>query len=112
MHPIDISPLALFKCLAQDTRLKTLLLLSEKGPLCVCDLTEALALSQPKISRHLADLRTCQLVTDERRGKWVYYHLNPALPHWVNSVLNTTLNNNSEYLGEALSQLCCAATCD
>ncbi|WP_372622237.1 ArsR/SmtB family transcription factor, partial [Alteromonas stellipolaris] len=63
---VSLSPLSLFKCLAEETRLKTLLMLCVKDELCVCDLTEALNLSQPKISRHLADLRKCELVADER----------------------------------------------
>jgi len=72
-----LSPLTFFKCLSDDTRLKTLLILSEKGELCVYDLTDALQLSQPKISRHLADLRKCGLVLDTRKGKW---GLLPAQP--------------------------------
>ncbi len=47
-----------FKALADETRLRSLLLILQQGELCVCELTEALALSQPKISRHLAQLRT------------------------------------------------------
>jgi len=39
-----------FKALADDTRLNIVLLLVSKGELCVCDLTEFLNLSQPKIS--------------------------------------------------------------
>ncbi|WP_219013294.1 ArsR family transcriptional regulator, partial [Shewanella algae] len=40
-----------FKALADETRLRSLLLILQQGELCVCELTEALALSQPKISR-------------------------------------------------------------
>ena len=100
-----LSPLALFKCLAEDTRLKTLLLLSKGDALCVCDLTTALALSQPKISRHLADLRKCGLVEDERKGKWVYYRLNPELPVWVYEIIRSTAQNNPEYLSDAQANL-------
>ena len=106
-----ISPITLFKCMAEETRLKTLLMLCEKNELCVCDLTEALNLSQPKISRHLADLRKCDLVTDERRGKWVYYRLNSALPCWVKEIIHLSAKNNAEYIKDALNNLKCNTDC-
>ena len=80
-------PVTFFKCLSDDTRLKSLLLLQLKKELCVCDLMEALQESQPKVSRHLADLRVSGLVLDERRGKWVYYRINKELPAWALKVL-------------------------
>lgn len=55
-------PIQLFKILADETRLGIVLLLSELGELCVCDLCTALDQSQPKISRHLALLRECGLL--------------------------------------------------
>ncbi|AMJ95583.1 ArsR family transcriptional regulator [Alteromonas stellipolaris] len=108
---VSLSPLSLFKCLAEETRLKTLLMLCVKDELCVCDLTEALNLSQPKISRHLADLRKCELVADERRGKWVYYRLNPALPAWAKEVLHLSASSNAEYIKDALNNLKCDTDC-
>lgn len=71
----------------------------------MCDLISGLQLSQPKISRHLAELRKCQLLLDERRGKWVYYRINPELPHWAVNVLATTAGNVPEYIELALSRL-------
>ncbi|MGC9422057.1 metalloregulator ArsR/SmtB family transcription factor [Vibrio sp.] len=87
-------PILLYKALSEQTRLKSLLLMQKQGELCVCDLMEALNLSQPKVSRHLAELRKHGLVLDERRGKWVYYRINPALPAWVKQVLEITLKHN------------------
>ena len=49
-----VSPLQLFKSLSDETRLSLVLLLREKGELCVCELTSVLKETQPKISRHLA----------------------------------------------------------
>lgn len=108
-----MSPLTFFKCLSEDTRLKSLLLIGRKGELCVCDLQEALQLSQPKVSRHLAELRKCGLLQDERRGKWVYYRLNPSLPDWANDVLVTAAEHNSDYLADCLQRLssCCSPVC-
>ena len=77
-----------FKCLSDPTRLDILKLVLAKQNICVCELTEALNLSQPKISRHLALLRNLSVLLDQRQGQWVYYPLNPDLPEWAVSVLN------------------------
>lgn len=81
------SPLTLFKCLADDTRARLMLLIQAAGELCVCDLMQALDESQPKISRHLAQLRRCGLLLDRRAGQWVYYQIHPDLPTWARAVL-------------------------
>jgi ArsR family transcriptional regulator len=66
-----------FKCLADETRFNIVMLVLGNNEQCVCDLTEKLQLSQPKISRHLALLRSSGLLQDRRQGQWVYYSLNP-----------------------------------
>ncbi|WP_438864110.1 metalloregulator ArsR/SmtB family transcription factor [Neptunicella sp.] len=104
-----LTPLTFYKCLSEETRLKSLLLISVKRELCVCDLIQALGLSQPKISRHLAELRKCELLIDERRGKWVYYQLHPDLPQWAIQVLTTTANSASDYVEVELANLTTAA---
>ena len=64
----------LFKALADETRLRIVVLLSEKE-LCVCQIETALNLSQAKVSRHLTILRYSGLVRCRREGTWVYYSL-------------------------------------
>jgi ArsR family transcriptional regulator, arsenate/arsenite/antimonite-responsive transcriptional repressor len=64
----------LFKALSDDTRLRIVALLCH-GELCVCHIEEALRLSQPKVSRHLATLRYAGVVEPHREGAWVYYRL-------------------------------------
>ncbi len=83
----SLEPLRLFKCLGDETRLMLTLLLHREGELCVCEMTHALDLSQPKVSRHLAELRRCGLLDDRREGQWVYYCLAKALPEWAHEVL-------------------------
>jgi ArsR family transcriptional regulator len=80
-----------FKALCDPTRLRMLVLLGCEGELCVCELTQALEEIQPKISRHLAQLREIGVVVDRRQGQWIYYRLNPALPDWARTVLTTTI---------------------
>lgn len=102
---VCMSPLKIFKCLSDDTRLKSVMLIAEFGELCVCDLMQALGLEQPKISRHLAELRKCGVLLDERRGKWVYYRLHPELPEWANKVISESSVHNKSYYEEALDRL-------
>ncbi|GIU48867.1 metalloregulator ArsR/SmtB family transcription factor [Shewanella sp. KT0246] len=83
-----------FKCLADETRLKSLILISLNKELCVCELMAALDDSQPKVSRHLALLRREGLLTDRRHGQWVFYRLNDTLPQWAKDVVIQTAFGN------------------
>lgn len=87
---MTIVPYAFFAALAHDTRLRALMLLAQHGELCVCELTHAIGVSQPHLSRHLAQLREQGLVNDRRASTWVYYRINPALPNWAKAVLRDT----------------------
>src|SRR5262245_37325924 len=64
----------LFKALGDETRLRIVALLAH-GELCVCHLEEALRISQPKVSRHLAILRAAGVVDHRRDGSWIHYRL-------------------------------------
>lgn len=94
----SLTPPALFKCLADETRARMTLLVADAGELCVCELTVALEQSQPKISRHLALLRSCGVLADRRQGQWVYYRLHPQLPAWVGELLAGVLAANRAWL--------------
>ncbi|MCD8521319.1 MAG: metalloregulator ArsR/SmtB family transcription factor [Saccharospirillaceae bacterium] len=93
-----VNPLTLFKCLNDETRLVMVLLLQQYGELCVCDLMAALEESQPKISRHLAQLRSAELLSSEKRGQWVYYRLHPQLAPWAVQIIATTLTANGDFI--------------
>jgi ArsR family transcriptional regulator len=67
----------LFKALGDTTRLR-LVSLSHAQSLYVRDLQEILGLSHPLVSRHLAILRSANLVRIERQGARVYYSLSRA----------------------------------
>lgn len=100
-----VSPLEFFKSVADDTRLRCLLLLSAEGELHVSEITEAVEQSQPKVSRHLAQLRKSGLLLDRRQGQRVYYRLNPELPGWVLAVLQQTAEANTDFVDENLVRL-------
>ncbi len=98
-----MNPERFFKALADRTRLQCLLLLRDGRALCVCEFVHALALPQPRISRHLGSLRDQGVVSDERRGQWVYYRLSPDLPDWACEVLDAVAPAHS--LGELNERL-------
>lgn len=82
-----MDPAAFFRALGDDTRLRSVALMSAEGELCVCELTYALDMPQPKISRHLAQLRQAGVVECHRRGTWMHYRLHPDLPDWAAAVI-------------------------
>ena len=75
-----------FHGLADGTRFRILELL-RSGEHCVCELTEALELSQSLLSFHLKTLKQAGLVTDRRQGRWMYYALNEGAIEEMASVL-------------------------
>lgn len=71
----DLLPLSkMFKGMGDPTRLKIIYLLS-KSPLCVCDISSLVGISQSAISHHLRVLRDLKLVKFEKKGKLVIYSL-------------------------------------
>ena len=82
----------IFKALSELTRLRCVMLLAQRKELCVCDLTNALELPQPKVSHHLGYLRRAGLVCDRKQGLWHFYSLHPELPGWVYEIINDARN--------------------
>jgi ArsR family transcriptional regulator len=96
----SLTALQLFKNMSDDTRLTIILLLKQAGELCVCELTAALELSQPKISRHLAMLRESGLLQDRRSGKWVHYRLSPHIPVWAAAIIDQALMSQQQHIAQ------------
>jgi len=103
MHIYLMDSVNFFKCLADQTRLDILMLIVKQGERCVCDLTATLDLSQPKISRHLALLRSSGVLQDRRQGQWIYYSLQADLPQWCLDVLNSVAAQNDRFNAVNLS---------
>ena len=64
----------LFKVFGDSTRIRILFVLFE-AEVCVCDLAEALQMTQSAISHQLRILKQNKLVKSRRDGKSVYYSL-------------------------------------
>lgn len=90
----------LFKVLSDETRIRILNLLSVQD-LCVCEFTEILDLSQPKISKHIAKIRTANLVKTNRNEQYIYYSLNKDNDELI-SLLNIIKKSNNETLKKDL----------
>ncbi len=84
---MNLEPSQLFQLLADETRLRCVLLCNVEGELCVCELVHALGLIQPKVSRHLGTLRDAGVLVDRRSGQWIYYRINPRLPAWIRNII-------------------------
>ena len=67
-----IRPVALFKALGDETRIRILNLLL-RHELNVNELVHILEMGQSRISRHLKILSDCGLVSSRRDGLWVFY---------------------------------------
>lgn len=82
---VDIKEVAtLFKALGDETRLKILHLLAGQE-LCVCEIMDALKMSQSAVSHHLKILKQARLVDDRREAKWIFYSINGSVweEHWL-----------------------------
>jgi len=104
----------LFRALADHTRLRLLNLMGD-DEVCVCFLVEALGVTQPKISRHLAYLRRAGIVTARREGKWMHYRLEkPQDPHAlaILSAVDASFKSNPRMQVDRtkLVRLCCSSS--
>lgn len=66
----------LLKAIADPIRLRAAFLLTF-GELCICDLQILLEHPQTTISRHMQYMKKHGWVASQKRGRWVYYSLQP-----------------------------------
>ncbi len=67
-----------FKALADPTRREILDRLKEKD-LTAGEIAEYFSISKPSISHHLTILKTAALITQEKKGQFIYYSLNTTV---------------------------------
>ena len=68
----------LFKALSDETRREILKILSERD-MTAGEIAERFQKSWPTISYHLEILKQAELITDEKRGKYIIYSLNTTV---------------------------------
>ena len=71
-----------FKALSDETRLRILNLLLERE-CCVCEVMQALEISQTRASRNLGILEDAGLVRSRRDGLWVVHYLNEGMKEYA-----------------------------
>jgi DNA-binding transcriptional ArsR family regulator len=82
-----------FKALADPTRRKIILLLKDKD-LTAGEIAEHFDITKPSISHHLNVLKQALLVTDERKGQYIYYSLNTTVLQEVTNWFFNTAHVN------------------
>lgn len=82
----------LFKIFGDSTRIRILFVLFE-AEVCVCDLAEALNMTQSAISHQLRILKQSRLVKSRREGKSIFYSL-------ADSHVRTIINQGLEHIEE------------
>ena len=101
---------AVSRALGDETRLRILSVLVERGETCVCELMEMLATTQSNVSFHLTVLKTAGLIADRKIGKWMFYGINlKALEQHLKS-LRTMFNKTrlaAARPGTSIFTLCC-----
>lgn len=103
-----------FQALGDKTRLRLLNLMGDQE-ICVCYFVEVLGGPQPKISRHLAYLRSAGIVEARRDGKWIHYRISvPPHPGAVRILQQILAVLKEEKAMQAdlarLAKACCAPT--
>ena len=82
---------AQFAALGDPVRLRLVSLLAnaEGGAICACDLVEPSGRSQGTVSVHLSKLVASGLAVSEKRGRNVWYAINPGALEALRAVLAT-----------------------
>jgi ArsR family transcriptional regulator len=101
-----------FQALGDTTRLRLLNLMGDQE-ICVCFFVEILDQPQPKISRHLAYLRSAGIVATRRDGKWMHYRIimppNDGAAKVLQQILETLKEEKIMQADRAkLGKACCA----
>jgi ArsR family transcriptional regulator, arsenate/arsenite/antimonite-responsive transcriptional repressor len=68
----------LLGALADPVRLRLLSLVAAQVEVCSCDLEVPLGKSQPTVSHHTKVLANAGLLIGEKRGRWVWWRVEPS----------------------------------
>ena len=80
----------IFAALADPVRLRLFSMVAAQGESCSCTLEGPLERSQPTISHHTKILAEAGLLIGERRGKWMWWHVNEERMSAVRRLLATS----------------------
>jgi ArsR family transcriptional regulator len=92
---MNIARTEIFASLGNETRLRCPNLAAKYEEVCVCEVVDALKISQPSASKALKVLKSAGIVTDRRDANWVYYRLDESMPEWVATIMAAVLGEFS-----------------
>jgi ArsR family transcriptional regulator, arsenate/arsenite/antimonite-responsive transcriptional repressor len=87
-----------FKSLSDETRLRVLNLILERE-CCVCEVMQALEISQSKASRHLSALYDAGFLKQRKEGLWSLYCMDESMDNSLSdmvSAVRKSLTNNPD----------------
>lgn len=89
----------IFKVLSSEKRLKLLmLLLKERQGFYVCEIADALEETHYNVSKYLQELKSINLVIEERSGRLVKYSINDNLDPFLENLFHTILSIPEDYI--------------
>jgi ArsR family transcriptional regulator, arsenate/arsenite/antimonite-responsive transcriptional repressor len=100
--PITAAPLSeaeagelagLFAALSDPVRLRLLSIVASGGEVCSCNLEGPLGKSQPTISHHTSVLADAGLIVGERRGRWMWWSVEPGAIERLRGSLGASANS-------------------
>ena len=74
----------LFKCLAEDTRLRILFQIHKNSEMCISDLELILDYTQAKTSRHLSYMKNNGILNSKKVDQWVFYYVKEEVKDFLN----------------------------
>jgi ArsR family transcriptional regulator len=76
-----------FKALSDETRLRVLNLVLERE-CCVCEVMQALEISQSKASRHLSALYDAGFLKQRKEGLWSLYCIDEDMENYLSDMVS------------------------
>ena len=83
------SAAAIYKALADDSRLRILSILFHFGEICGSDLELILDFTQTKTSRHLTYLKHSGFVANTKNEKWIYYQIKEEYRDLLSTIMES-----------------------
>ncbi len=77
----------IFAALGDPVRLRLFSIIASTGEVCSCNLEGPLERSQPTISHHTKILADAGLIRGEKRGRWVWWSIEPSRVSAIRKIL-------------------------
>jgi ArsR family transcriptional regulator len=95
LEKIYVDTAKILKAISEPKRLRIVDMLS-CGELCACEILEEFHVTQPTLSHDMKLLVETGMVQDRRKGKNIYYSLNPNVLQELQETLKTIFTSNPD----------------